>query len=116
MMMVSCVRTLSSSLVAYRKGCVPTRCSSSLCIFFIAASRDPWGSCFDAEVDRDAVLEHVEHGRAIARLLDDLTQLLFRGVSLDRELDANALVAVAHLIVDPKQTLQIDVAFDRSRD
>src|SRR4029077_7108158 len=66
----------------------------------------------DGDVDRDTVGEYVEDRGAVARLLNDLAQLLWRGVARDIEADADTLVAIAHLVRQPQDAAEVDVAFD----
>src|SRR4051794_582197 len=64
------------------------------------------------DLDRDghAVRDDVVDGRACLGLLDDVAQLLLRGVALDRESDGDALVPVAHLRVQPEDPVEVDVS------
>ena len=65
--------------------------------------------------DRHAVGEHVVDGRALARLLDDLAQLL-GVVALHVEGDLDLLVAVADLLGQAEDAEQVDVALDGGGD
>src|SRR5688572_2315779 len=64
------------------------------------------------DCDRDALGDHVEHGGTGACLGDDLGELLGRGVALDVEAQAHALVAVADLVGETEDAAQIHVALD----
>src|SRR6185312_6900081 len=66
----------------------------------------------DADRNRQAVGEAVEHGRAGFRLHDDFFELLGRSVAFDREGNFDALVAVANLVRETEDAAQIDIAFD----
>src|SRR5439155_15942253 len=64
----------------------------------------------DVDGDGHPVGEDVVHRGAGPGPLDELTQRLGRGVALDRELHGDVLVAVAHLGVEPKDAVEVDVA------
>src|SRR4051812_34718713 len=70
----------------------------------------------DLDGDRHAIGEDVEHRGAGPRLLDDGPQLLGRGIALDVEADADLLEAVAHLVVETQDPVEVDVTFDGRRD
>src|SRR5262249_49522612 len=50
--------------------------------------------------------------RTCTRLFDDFPKLLFRCVTLDVEADADSLVAVADLVREAKNALEVDVSLD----
>ena len=73
-------------------------------------------SVVDLDVDGHAVGDHVEDGRARLGALDDLAQLLGRRVALDAEGHADALEAVARLVVDAQRAAHVHVALERRLD
>src|SRR5215207_2241865 len=80
-------------------------------------SRPPSGSVSgDLDGDGHAVGDHVVDGRALLGALDDLAQLLGGRVAGDAERDADALEAVARLIVDAERAAHVHVAGQRRLD
>src|SRR5689334_19999589 len=61
----------------------------------------------DVDDDPDPVGEHVEHGRAGPGLGDDRPQGLGRRIAGDPEPDPDLAVAVAHVVADPEDALQV---------
>src|SRR3954465_4365550 len=62
--------------------------------------------------DRHGAGDDVEHGRAGARLLDQLAQLLDGCVAIHLEGDPDATEAVAHVGIEPQHAVEVDVALD----
>ena len=69
-------------------------------------------SALHRDFDRDAVGDDVVHGRAGARLFDDLAQLLGGSVAFDLERDAHVLIAVTHGLREAENAEQVDIALD----
>ena len=64
------------------------------------------------QFDRHRVGDDVEDRGAIARLLDDLLQLLRGRIATNRKAHADRLKAVAHRVTQTEHALQINLAFD----
>ena len=56
--------------------------------------------------------QDVEDGRTGASLIDDLSQLLLGRIALDRVIDTDRLEAIADLVRQTKDALQVDITFD----
>src|SRR4051812_30169332 len=85
----ACSASSSASASARRTRCAP--------LSVLAVSSNTSGRR-DPDLDRDAVGDDVEHDRPRLGALDDLAQLLRRGVALDLEGDADVGEAVADLV------------------
>ena len=66
----------------------------------------------DAHLDRHAVADDVEDDGARLGALDDLAQLLRRGVALDLEAHLDAREAVAHLVGETERAADVHVALE----
>ena len=56
--------------------------------------------------------QDVEDGRTGAGLIDDLSQLLLGRIAFDPVIDTDRLEAIADLVGQTKDALQIDIALD----
>ena len=79
------------------------------------SSRWPRSGGGDVHRHLGAVGDDVEHGRPLARLLDQRGELRGLRVPVDVEDDPDALVAVADLGVEAEDATQVDVALDGRR-
>ena len=70
----------------------------------------------DLDGDGHLVGDDVVDRRAGSGLVQELAQLLGRGVALDREAHRDLLVAIAHGGVEPEDAVEVDVAADRGAD
>src|ERR671910_350671 len=70
----------------------------------------------DVDVDVCAVGQDVVDGRPAAGLLDDLAKDGVGCVAFDREVDTHLAVAVAHVVRQSEDAVEVDVALDRRLD
>src|SRR6185312_1087626 len=74
------------------------------------------GRGLDADRNRHAVGDDVEHGRSGLRLHDDLLESIGSSVTIDLEGNLDALVAVADVFRESENATQIDITLDRRLD
>src|SRR5947209_14185554 len=97
--------------------------SSSLS--YVLLELDCWGTCtrsgrtlpaFSFHRHRYATGEGIENWRMSGAQLNDFLQLFIRDIGLYLEAHADALVSLAHALVEFKKSVQIDIAFQRGFD
>src|SRR5262249_58937266 len=92
----------------------PSLITSSACpapMNTVARSTSPSVSR-DADVDRNAVREHIEHRRTGNTLLDDSAQFFGGRIARNLKTDSDPFVAVSNRCRQSEDALEIDVAFN----
>src|SRR4029450_10552667 len=74
------------------------------------------GPSVDTDEDVGRVRDDVEHGRALLRLGDQRLDVVLAGVGLDVEVDADGAEAVADLVIDAEDAVQVHVGLERGLD